>query len=322
MPRYPRTGYIGIGKQAAKGTAVAPTHFVRYTDKTSMTPDQGVEQVRFGGAGGEFVSWAYKQNYHPDGEFTLFARPDIAGLLFTLLLGTDTVSGTGPYTHTITPSAPGALPWCSIEQSIAGAVNRRIRDCRIREIQVQGKAGEPITLQVSFLGTTEDEVTPSAESYETDDPFLFWQGTYQLDGVDLAATITEFELTLTNVFDDSDQAADIVRADIPLIQRTIEGSVTVKFEDASWWKKVFYGGGAAPAKDVYRGALHVAQSYGSAASARGLAIDVPTVGLIRSVVELDPGSTDSQEVQINFAGLKGAGEFVTVAVTNGVQAAY
>lgn len=324
MPRYPRTGYIGIGKQSAKGTAVAPTHFVRYTDNTGMSPEQEVETVRFGGGDDAYATFAYKARFTPDGEFATFARPDIAGLLFTLLLGQDAVSGTGPYTHTITPSTREALPWCSIEQSIAGVVRRRIQDCRIQQITVSGEAGQPIVLEVTYLGTTEAEVTASSESYEVDDPFLFWQGTYTLDGVDVTGAITQFELTISNVFDDEDQTADIVRADIPLIHREIEGSITVKFEDASWWKKAFYGGpsGTAPDKNVYRGSINITQSYGSGADQRGLTINVPTIGLVRSVAELDPGSTNSQEYEISFVGLKGTSDFVTVTVVNGVPTAY
>lgn len=326
MPRYPRTGYIGVGKQAAKGMAAAPTHFVPYTDATNMSPEQEVERVRFGaGAGAEFPSFAYKSAFRPDGEFATFARPDITALLFALLLGSDTVSGVGPYAHTIKPSDPGDLPWCSIEQSIAGVVRRRIQDCRIQQITVRGEAGQPIVLEVAYLGITEAEVAEATvESYEADDPFMFWQGVYRLDGVDVSGAITQFEITVSNVLDDADQAADIVRADIPLMQRDLEGSVTVKFEDAGWFKRAFYGGpaGTAPAPDVYKGAIHISQTYGSGADLRSLAIDIPSVGLIRSVVELDPSSNDSQEYQISFGGIKGADDFITVTVTNGKQTAY
>ncbi|MFS8639594.1 MAG: hypothetical protein LOD90_02060 [Symbiobacteriaceae bacterium] len=325
MPRYPRTGYIGVGKQTDKGTATGPTHFVPYTDATNMSPEQEIERVRFGaGAGAEFPAFAYKSQFRPDGEFATFARPDITALLFALLLGSDTVSGSGPYTHTIKPSAPGDLPWCSIEESIAGVVRRRIQDCRIQQITVRGEAGQPIVLEVAYLGITEAEVTASTESYETDDPFMFWQGTYTLDGADISGVITQFELTVQNIFDDGDQAADIVRADIPLIHRDLEGTVTVKFEDASWFKRAYYGGpsGTAPSPEVYKGGIHISQTYGSGAGLRSLDIDIPSVGLISSVVELDPSSTDSQEYQISFGGLKGADDFITVTVTNGKPTAY
>lgn len=325
MARFARNdGYIGLAKQAAKGTGIAPAYFVKWDGGPKMTPDMDVEKLQEGGDG-QYPGIMLKKKHKPDGSFDLFARPDIAGFLFAMLLGADTIAGTGPYTHTIIASAPASLPWVTVERSVAGQLIDRIIDSRIKEIKVSGEAGQPVKLAVSYLGTTEaKQATPATVTLETDDPFMFWQGTYTLDTADVSGVIPAFEITLSNIFDEDDFANAITRADIPLIRRDIKGSFRVKFENADRFAKTYFGdtSGTAPATALTTGNITIDLNYGTGAGARELKIDLQKIYHTAAKVELASKEETSQEYDCEFEGSKGTGDLVTVTAKNAKATSY
>lgn len=480
MTRYARNdGYIGLARQSAKGTGVAPTHFLKWSGAASMTPQQDFQRLNEGGDS-QYPGITIKQLHKPDGSFSLFARPKAAALLFGLLLGKQVSTGaaksggasttlasrlekglkylhvaattdfaigdvvqvgasdeeelrtisavhtaaasgsttlTGahaagttdltvgdstnfvqddyltigsgatlevhkvasvadgthitlvdglvnaqsdgatitevtnilevsaavvrahaaaaavvekqtPYTHVFTPCDPVYMPWASLERSLGALLVNRFTDVRIKQIEVSGEAGQPVTLAVSYLGIDEERQTSAqTATFETEDPWIFWQGTYTVDGTDLTAKVTSFRLRLINVFDEVDQTDDIIRADALLIRRDVEVQWEMKFDAISRYAETYLGSatGTDPASDIKEssGTLSIDLSYSSGADLRQLKVEIPNVYHTVASVELDANATESQAYACEGHARKVSGaELVEVTIQNGEVARY
>ncbi|MGB9886752.1 MAG: phage tail tube protein [Moorellales bacterium] len=321
MPVAQKLGYIGLAKQAAKGTPVAPSKFVKWTGETGMTPSQAYTQYWEGGMGLD-PGVALKETQKYDGQFSLFARPDIAGFLFAMMLGVDTVSGTAdPYTHTITPHASD-IPWLTIERYVQGlGLVERIRDCRLQQIEISGEAGKPVQMAVTYRGIAGTiETTPGTPTYETSMPFVFFNGTYKVDSQTMAL-IRDFRITMANELGEDLFTVDVVRADLPLRARSVTGQFTLYLEDKMHYQNVFYGGGTSVAKTLREGSLEIDLLYQENTKDRELKIAIPEVYHVNAPVELnaEPGEL---AVQCSFEAKKGSADLVTVTVKNATSISY
>ncbi|MHB8928760.1 MAG: phage tail tube protein [Bacillota bacterium] len=313
------TGYIGMAKQALKGTAVAPSKFIKFLSAPKMAPVQDVSREPEGGSGRD-DSLAVKIKHKHDGSFSCYARPDIAGFLLAMALGADSVAGAGPYDHTIVPA--DTLPWLTVEMQ--RQLVERIGDCKIESVDIEGESGKPIKLAVTFLGTkTHIEAAPTATAYETEAPFVFTGAVFTINTV--ASTLIEkFKISIKNGLDGDIFTNAITRNDIVEHHRQVDVEFTAKFESADDYKKVYYGGiaGVDPASSVFEGALIIAATYGAGAGARGLTITIPVLKYVSGPIDdLDPaGKTLNQEF-VGFA-TKGTDPIITVAVKNNTTLGY
>jgi hypothetical protein len=321
MPVAQKLGYIGLAKQASKGTGVVPSKFVKWTGETGMSPSLSYTMHWEGGMGLD-PGVALKEAQKYDGQFSCFARPDIAGFLFAMLLGVDTVLGSAdPYTHTITPHA-SAIPWVTVERYVEGlTLIERIQDCRLQQIELSGEAGKPVQMAVSFRGITATiQSTPGTPTYETSMPFVFFNGTYKVDA-QTTALIREFRLTFVNELGEDVFTTDVVRADIPLLARKVTGQFTLYLESKDHYQKVFYGGGTSVPKALAEGSLEIDLQYQEDTKTRQLKVSVPALYHVNAPVELsaEPGLL---AVQCSVEAKKGTNPLVTVTVQNATATSY
>ena len=319
MPSSGREGYIGLAKQAAKGTGTAPTKFIKWTGTTDMSPKQGITVYREGGDSLN-PGIGLKENHKPDGQFALLARPDLAGFLFAMALGADTVTGAGPYTHALTPAA--TLPWVTIERQVGG-VQERIIDCRIKSITVEGESSKPVKLTVEYLGINEDlSVAAAVVTYDTDMPFVYFQAVYTWDGGG-SANVEKFKVALTNSFDEDFFSTAVTRQDIALLSRDVELEATISMEDSmGFYKKVYAGTGTAPGTSPATGSFVVDLAYGVAAAARELKLDIPNVVYTEAPIELN-ADDGRLRYEIKTKGSKAVGSnLINVTVKSATTLVY
>ena len=233
-----------------------------------------------------------------------------------------------PYTHALTPCDLADLPWATIERSVAGLLVNRFEDVRIQRIAISGEAGQPITLNVSYLAIDEErQVSAQSATYEANDPFIFWMGTYTVDGSDISSKVNQFNLELINVFHEADQTHEHIRAHIPLIRRDVELSWTMKFDAIARYAETYLGAAAGTESQetiaMSSGALSIDLSYGADTAERGLKVEIPGVYHTVAAVELDSGSTESQEYACEGHARKIAGsELVEVTIKNAEAGKY
>ena len=83
-------GYLGIARQTAKGSPLAPQKFANFISGSPNVENE-MKQFKEGGFGrqGSFVK---KVGMRMSPSLLVNMRPDIAGLLFTMMLGADAVA--------------------------------------------------------------------------------------------------------------------------------------------------------------------------------------------------------------------------------------
>ncbi len=233
-------GYLGIGRQTVKGTGVAPTTFTRFTT-VDTNPENEVAEFREGGFGrtGSFVE---KVGQIYTGTFEQNVRADIAGLLLTMTLGADAISGSGPYDHVITPAA---LQWWTIERMIIGAdtpneIVDRFEDCKINTLTFSGSAGDLLTMSAEFQGLIVDSSNAAqTPSYSTDGLLKFLHGTFTVFG-GASTEITDFTLTITNNLE-AIQTNAITYQQLVELNLDVGLDFTIKTTQEDEYRKVYYG---------------------------------------------------------------------------------
>jgi hypothetical protein len=95
-------GYVGVGKETTRGTAVGPSFFFRATRPVSPALRQEMAEVPDISTYG--VADLVPTARHVEGELGVVVTPNAIGALLAALLGAPTTTGTAPnYTHTFTP---------------------------------------------------------------------------------------------------------------------------------------------------------------------------------------------------------------------------
>lgn len=319
MPAFPkRQGYLGMGKQATKGTGVAPSKFLRWNGATKMSPEMGFTRYREGGDS-YYPGITLKENHRPDGQFAALARPDTAAFLLAMWAGKDTFTLGSPNTHVLTPTQDP--PWVTLERSLAGQIIERIIDAKIKTVTVEGESGKPIKLTVDYLGTTAaKQLVEATTTLEAEMPWIFFNGVYTLDGAQVAEIIS-FKMELVNIFDEEDFTTQLTRDDILLIGRDVIVEWVMKMTSGTRYFETYYGGGTTPATALDEGTFIVDLNYGSGAALRQLKIDVPKVYHESAPIELET-SDEKQVYECKAHGSKGAGDLVTITIKNNTGAAY
>lgn len=322
MPVYRRNeGYIGLGKQASKGTGVAPSKFVKWDGATSLTPKLEFT-VRREGGDGLYNALSYVTAHKADGQFALLCRPDIMAALLAWALGADSVSGAAdPYTHTITPAA--SVPWLSIERQLASIADcERLVDCVIESLVIEGKGGLPLKATVGFLGIRGTHgIAAASATYEADRPYMFFDAAFQVNG-SAVATVTEFRLAIKNLFEADLYTTEVYRADLPLIGRDVEVEFGFPMENLNQYREVLYGTstGTAPAETLKTGSFEIDANF-TGAAARQMKLVVTNLVHVESPLEHD-SEAGIFRYSCKAQALKGASDLVTVTAKTAASAAY
>jgi hypothetical protein len=286
---YPSNrGYIGIGKQTAKTTAVAPqTYFAFTTDDSGPTFE--AETLREGGDG-QFDVTSVKTIHTEAVNFSGYARPETAANLYAALLGSDTPSHltTSPFYHTIIPKVKqcttAVQPWLTIHRTLTCSTNskvERIRAVKLSAITLEAEAGQPVSMTVEGTGLTAHLTTSTmTATYETGNPYSFYNGTYMVNTPTTSNfDIKSFNIALRAVNDEEIQTVALTRQDI--INHRFEAEVTlgINYTDYALYQKANFGNTTTPDADFSDGSFTVDLVTSSGVNLEKLKITIPKVRL-------------------------------------------
>lgn len=182
-------GYIGVGKQTAQGTAVAPTDFFLY-DKESFKQNIGATFKHTGTS--QQIAYSIIGKSAPGGQLTIPLTSNTAlRMLAYGMGGTDTVVGTvDPWSHSFGIAAD--LPWLTIERAIANqSYIERYQDCKINDWTLHGKEADQVWLDfTASAGQSAVQASPATVVFDADAPFMFRSGLFALNGVVSANLLT------------------------------------------------------------------------------------------------------------------------------------
>ncbi len=339
MPTQPLSpadsrSFLGFGRQATKGTAVAPTHFATYIGQLGFAHNANLRDIREAG-GGLVPARQVKDFIAPSVEYGMPIRPDQAGAALAMFLGSDTIAGAGPYTHTLVPVDGREL--VTFERNIADDVVERIIDGVFTGATIEyAKRDSTPELMIALTAdgiTEEDQAAPVVESYETDRPFLRSDTTWAVDTAE-ALTPTNIESVTIDIqkeFDATVLADALTRSDIVPLRLGITVEMVQLFEssdEADAYRLTHYYDGTqtpalVPGELTYPGDLQVISTYGTGAGLRTLDVDLPTINWGEAeLTENDPEASEAIRLTRRGIVVAGAGAPITIVMTNNFATGY
>ncbi len=307
-------GYVGFTSQDDQTTDTTPTTFVRLSSEEAMMQTQEVIEIRSLNADRELDAILKTQNTMGS-SFETYLRPGNGTELLAYALGSDTVvAGTGIYTHTIIKA--GEIPWLTIERQLDSV--ERFIGCKIDQLVITGNSGQPVTINVNFLASdAEIQSSAASASYQTDEPFMFFDGTYTHDS-STTTNINAFTITINNNLK-SIQTTDFKPNDLLEGEFDIEITFTLKFEkDDAKYADVLFGGSTALVDTLDSGDFTVNLSYGSGTTNRRIQLSIPALKHLDVEKHLDP-VTKAVMQTFRSKAVKSASEIITVTGVNTIS---
>jgi hypothetical protein len=326
--------YLGFARQTVKGTGVAPSFFVPYVEAIQFAHNPNLRQVREAG-GGNVIARQVKDYIAPSLQFGSPMRPSVAGAILAYFLGASGApTGAGPYIHTQTPA--DGVQWVTFERNIADDVIERIIDGVFGQVTLNYQkrdSGPELMITGVVQGITEeDQVAPTAESYETDRPFLRSDCTWTVDTSLNPTNVEACTIDLQWALDATILADAVTRSSIVKLHLTGTVELIQLFESAdeaaAYRLTHYYDGdaspGTVPGELVYPGDLQVEATYGAAAGLRTIDVAIPRVDWGEAeLTENNPNA--SEAVRLTRRGIivkPAAGAPITSTITNNRSTAY
>ena len=325
MPIQKITAVSGIAKQSARGTLAAnPTfaHGVSGGQQISVEPSQSPLEVT---SGKRAATNVIREGVKNGGSIESPAYLKSLGLYLLGAMGTDTVTGSGPYVHTFTT---GDLPYLSVFSKGIGATIQAVRDCKVDELSLKWDGAKPVELSVKVQGTVFSY--PATFNAATDESgsesFLVpVGGSFQIDTLGntlVSARVTKGELTIKNNVSTIDPAASIESDDVFEGVQEHEVKLTIVPDDLAEFRKVITGSatGTSVSSTVPTGSLSL--SFKENAGTGGLVVTGSKVAFLTQFPDADP---KGGAVELELSGMAvipvGGTSPLTYALTN-AQASY
>lgn len=248
------------------------------------------------------------------------AFPKSIGLWLLGALGTDGVTGAGPYTHAFTGA--DTLPYLGIWAKY-GADVFTIKDTVIDELTFSWDGPAPLAVALSGIGTVFGFTgTYNPTNDDARQKYLVPAGgTFQLStnsGTPASARIKAGEIGVANNVEPIVLAGSVVPTDVHAGRREFTSNLTVVPSDLNYWKEVVTGttGGSTVSEYVIEGSFSCKFVDPSAPAATHLTIAATRVPFMCSFPEANPdGSPAELELQ-GIPVLPAAGAAVTYTLVN------
>jgi hypothetical protein len=170
-----RLGRVWFAKQTVKGTAILPAA-AAFGSRLAAEPSLMPFKER-----GRYVSTdtdqeggtSYTSFMGVRGDLQFYLDPTTISFFAYAALGAVSTAGTGPYTHTITPSE--SLPWLTLFREVGGGLLvETYIDCKVTSLRISGQAGQPAMLTVSFVGLKSQTLAAApSKAVETVDGYIY-----------------------------------------------------------------------------------------------------------------------------------------------------
>lgn len=194
--RYGSLSASGFAKEVTFGTAVAATTYLPMTGNT-MEADPGLffPPVMLGTRDKQVFPLYGEAKFAGAVEGPLF--PSNAIELLVAAIGTDAITGSGPYTHAI--SQANALASLTVEKNLGSFQSLQFAGCRVSKLSVKAPVGnEPVSITADMMAQSAAILTsPTAISVTNELPFVFAEASLTL-GSHARADVTSVTLDIDN----------------------------------------------------------------------------------------------------------------------------
>ncbi len=234
---------IGVKAETTYGTYIAPTAFFPLISESVKFDIGRIESkaIRANRLVMDSGDWAAGQKTG-SGQVNLELYDRTSAILFVHALGSVTTTGSGPYTHTITP---GNL----LGKSLTMQVGRPSTDGTVRVFSYLGtkikswtltaKANELVKMTLDVLARDEDTAQTLASASYTSGlkPFVFTGAAVSVGGSSLS-NCREFTIQGTNSLSDRRVVSSALMLEpVDGDQRSIKGTITMEFDSMTQYAR-------------------------------------------------------------------------------------
>jgi len=194
--------WLGLGKQAVKNTAVAPTKYFEVTEISGILEEYETKKSDRR-VGSRFKPLGRKTNKKVPLSFSVEANPENVGLILKLALGAEVVAAAGAaYQHTF--SLAEELPYftavassADVASSAAGETVHQIINCKVVSIKIDATTDDVIKIAIEAIGTARSAVAAATftPDFPDADPFFAKaeEGQAKLEIGAAVASLAEFD---------------------------------------------------------------------------------------------------------------------------------
>jgi hypothetical protein len=161
--------------------------------------------------------------------------------------------------------------------------------------------------------------TVATDTYETDNPFSFYNGVYNVNAATTSnLDIKSFSIKFTAKNDEGIQTVDMTRRDIINHEFDIDVTLALAYTDLTQFKKANYGNTTTHSADYSEGSVYLNMNYGTNATRRRLQIAIPKVHLKPHTIQNDPKVKTMEQPYSGIAFKLPTTELATVTCWNGI----
>lgn len=325
-------GLIGVAKQSAKATAAStPTYVHGLTGGQVFKLDRTVESddVSCGVRAG---TDAHVESIVPGADFDTYGYANVLPLYLYGAMGSiasAAASGTGMsgyYDHTVTLG--DLLPYFTIWGRL-GSEYTKVAGCKVSELEMDFEGNGPLEFGVTLLGIAAtlglDSIPGSISPSCFDGYFVPTGGTFKVDtasGTPAAAPVTKGNVKLENNCAAISLAGQVTPGDIEEGKLTTSGSITVKPDDMTLYRKMVTGesDGTVPTGTMVYGSFELEFTHSKDPKCT-LVVTAGNIPFTADFPEVNP-SGGAAEVEFSFDNIgvaAASGSPVTFVVTNQVS---
>jgi len=147
-------GQFGLAIQTARGTAATAPAVSYYAsdDSDGIDSSKSLETIALTIGGKSTAVETYTDEVEVGMETTTLAFADVLGVLLAGAMGAETVSGSGPYTHTF--KAGEDLPYITAfeQKGAKNAAIRKMTDAKVDELTITAEGVAPLAVEASLAG--------------------------------------------------------------------------------------------------------------------------------------------------------------------------
>ena len=324
-------GLIGVAKQSNKSTAASTPAYVHgLTGGQVFKLDRTVESddVSCGVRAG---TDSHVESVVPGADFDTYGYADVLPLYFYAAMGSiasAAASGTGMtgyHKHTVTLG--DILPYLTVWGRIGGEYTS-VAGCKVDQLEMEFEGNSPLEFGVTLLGLAAtlglSQFPGSVDPSCFDGYFVPTGGTFKIDtasGTPAVAPVTQGSLTLANNCTADPLAGQVTPGDIEEGKLVSSGSVTVKPDDMTLYRKLVTGSasGTTPTGAMIYGSIewNFTHSKDSKCSLKVTASNIPFTA---DFPDVDPAG-GAAEVEFSFDNIglaSRSGSPVTIEITNQV----
>lgn len=325
MPIQKITAISGVAKQAAKGTlATNPTfaHGLTGGAPISVEPNQSPLEVTAGKRASYNV---IRETVVNGASIEAPAYMKALGLYLLAAIGTDTVSGSGPYVHTY---ATGDLPYLSVFAKGIDTTIQAVRDCKVDELTLKWDGSKPVDLSVKVAGTVfsyPSTFTPTTDETGSEAFLVPVGGAFSIDVLGstlVSARVVGGELSIKNNVSAIDPSAAIEADDVFEGIQEHSLKLTIIPDNLAEFRKTVTGAASGTAVSATAPTGSVSLTFKENAGTGQLAVTGSKVAFLTAFPDADP---KGGAVEIELAGMAvmpaGGTAPLVYALTN-AQASY